>query len=361
MLKKEVIALNKERSDEYCTPSARDARAMYASIHPTNILVFKCMDGRINLPLITGIPMGILHPFRHIGGKFVLGDPYLGRLVLDEKESAVRQGRPSLALCTYHYSKGDAHRGCAGHAYDTNSARNGAIAHKQEFDKVFGTNNPAMAAIILGIETDEDSLIFTNESGDSFSIAENCEASDMQILSTLTRIYPNTSKQMLDDILPLALGNRAHVKSIKLAGGRPPSELVHGENIICVGRGFDWLHLPNRALIIGPYEYYDHTWRDAIAIAGKIVLNNFENNPELKKGGALLISSAPYRDLDEKGIAMMKADFFCKVAQDALGENMKILSMETLVGVTDLTTMKFHQIEVNFSCFPDIKRLVYDY
>ncbi len=344
MLKQEIITLNSKRSGEFCTPAARDARTLYSSKHPTKILVFKCMDGRINLPLITKIPMGILQPFRHIGGKFVLGDPYLGRLVLDAKEEAIREGRSTLALSTYHYSKGDTHRGCAGHNNDTEAARSGAIAHKKEFDAVFGENNPAIAGIVLGIETDEDSLVFTNEHGDTFSIAENCEATDMEILSALTRIYPNISKQMLDDLLPLALGNRTHVRSIKLAGGRPSSELVHGENIICVGRGFDWLHLPNRALIIGPYEYYDHTWRDAITIAGSIVSKNFESNPDLKKGGALLIISAPYRDLDEKGLAMMKADFFFKVAESALQETMKALSMESLVGVTDLTTMKFHQI-----------------
>jgi len=344
MLKKEIIELNGARSEEFCTPAARDERVMYASKHPTNILVFKCMDGRINLPFITGVPIGILHPFRHIGGKFVLGDPYLGRLVLDEKEQAVRQGRPTLALCTYHFSKGDPHRGCAGHKYDTESACRGAIALKKEFDVVFGTNNPAMGAILLGIETDEDSLIFTNEDGDSFSIAENSEASDTEVLTALTRIYPNISKQMLNDLLPLAFGNRAYIRSKKLAGDRPHSELVHGENIICVGRGFDWLHLPNRALIIGPYEYYEHTWRDAIAIAGNIVRSNFENNADLKHSEALLIISAPYRDFEEKGIAKMKADFFYKVSQDALGDNIQALKMEVLVGVTDMTTMKFHQL-----------------
>jgi len=332
----------------YCSQAAQDERARYVANHPTNILVFKCMDGRINLPFITGVPIGVFRPFRHVGGKFtLLGDPYLNHLVREENEEAMRQGRPTLSLCTYHFSKGDKHRGCAGHKYDTASARSGAIALKKEFDVVFGTHNIEMGAILLGIETDEDSIVFTNEAGETFSIAENTEVADATAIRVkLSRIYPDISEQMLNDLLPLAYGDRAHVRTLKLAGARPHSELVHGEDIICVGRGFDWLHLPNRALIIGPYKYYDHTWKDAIAIAGNIVRGNFESNPNLKKGGALLIISAPYRNLEEKGIAMTQSDSYSKVAQDALGENIKNLNMKILVGVTDMTTMKFHQLKI---------------
>jgi hypothetical protein len=114
------------------------------------------------------------------------------------------------------------------------------------------------------------------------------------------------SPAVLNDLLPLASGNRDHVAQIRTQG-RPIHELVHNENMICVGRGFDWLHLPNRALIIGPYGTIDRTWRDAIKVAGDIVYNNFTHNPELKKGGALLIAGAPYTGIGERGLAIQKA------------------------------------------------------
>jgi len=36
--------------------------------------------------------------------------------------------------------------------------------------------------------------------------------------------------------------------------------------VIAVGRGFDWLHLPNKALIIGPF---DHSWTTTVGRAGE--------------------------------------------------------------------------------------------
>jgi hypothetical protein len=300
------------------------------------------MDGRINLPLITGIPLGKLHPFRHIGGKFLLGDPYLGRLVLDEKDDAIRSGRPTLALCTYHYAKGSEHRGCAGHKYNTKSARDGAFALKQEFEEVFGVNNQAIAAIVIAIETDEDSLIFCTEKGDELKIAEHRTATDDEIRGKLFTLYPHLSHQMLNDILPLALGNRAHIATTQ---NRPVTELVHNENIICVGRGFDWLHLPNRALIIGPYGHIDNTWRDAVVVAGNIVLSNFKNNEKLREEGSLLLISAAYKDICERGLAIAKAKYFAKVAENALTPFADELKLEKLVGVTDIQTMKFHPLK----------------
>jgi hypothetical protein len=341
----EIITLNTRRSDEFCTPTARDARTLYSSQHPTKMLVFKCMDGRINLPLITGIPMGRLHPFRHIGGKFVLGDPYLGRLVLDAKDEAIHEGRPTLALCTYHFSKGSEHRGCAGHEYNTNSARDGAFALKQEFEEVFGVNNPAISAIVIGIETDEDALVFCSTENPELEITTHVSATDNELRAKLFALYPNLTNQMLNDLLPLAIGNRNHLAKA-LTHKRSVTELAHNENIICVGRGFDWLHLPNRALIIGPYGHFDNTWREAVVVAGNIVLHNFKSNENLRHGGALLLISAPYKDMEERGLAVAKAKYFAKVAQSALSPIEKELRLETLVGVTDMETMKYHALAV---------------
>ena len=46
------------------------SRKRYLARFPTAIAVMKCMDGRINLPVSTGTPPGIIQPFRNLGGFF---------------------------------------------------------------------------------------------------------------------------------------------------------------------------------------------------------------------------------------------------------------------------------------------------
>ncbi|NTW61663.1 hypothetical protein HGB24_03200, partial [Candidatus Saccharibacteria bacterium] len=245
-LRQYIIDLNKARSDEFCSPKAQDQLHLYKKHHPTSILAFKCMDGRINLPLITELPDGVFQPFRNIGGKFDLGAPLLNDLVVQARRDALSDGSRMLALCTYHYSSGDNHRGCAGHNYDTHAAMDGAIKLKQQFEVMFGRGNEVVTAIVIGIETDEDVLTFHGQGDESWSIGDALELDDEAILDKLRKLYPWMHRDMLNDILPIATGNREHVRKIRRQN-RPIAELVHGENIIAVGRAFGWMHLPNRA------------------------------------------------------------------------------------------------------------------
>lgn len=339
----EILDLNESRSAEFCSPEAITARAFYASAHPTNIIVFKCMDGRINLPLICNVPLGILQPYRNIGGKFSLGDVGLRSIVRKSIENARKEGRRSMILCTYHFSKGDHHRGCAGHGHDTKAAMRGAIRLKREFEIAYGENNQYVTAFLIGIETDNDALVFCRSGEEQFSMEDHAYASDEEIRRILFETYSGRSREILKDLLPLALGNRDHVAKI-LENGRPVAELVHGENIIAVGRGFPWLHLPNRALIIGPFGSFDSSWRDAVVVAGNIVLKNFSENKHLGKDGALLLISAPYWDIEDRGLAIVGAEYHAEVAREALRPVEQKLGLHTLVGVTNTRTMKFELI-----------------
>lgn len=342
-LKQYIIRLNQERSAEFCSPQMQDWVALYRKKHPTTLLGFKCMDGRLNLPLITNMPIGVIQPFRNIGGKFDLGSPYLGRLVLDAKERALKEGQRMLALCTYHFSKGDTHRGCAGHHYDTAAAKKGALDLKAQFERVFGKNNPVVAAICIGIETDEDTIIFHNGGDTTYSIAEHTDATDDEIKAALYQLHDGIPEQILRDLVPIAIGNRDHVKKIRTQK-RPIAELVHGENIICVGRGFGWLHLPNRALIIGPY---DHAWGEAVRVAGGIVSANIAEGRVSADDGALLLVLAPYWGLEERGVAEEKAWYLRDVAEGVLKESYPDLRFETLVGVTDMRTRLMEELAVS--------------
>ncbi len=339
-LKKFVLDLNRQRSEEFCSPSMQDWLRLYRKKHPTSVIAFKCMDGRINIPVIANLPVGVIQPFRNIGGKFNLGSPYLGRLVLDAKERALAEGNRMLVLCTYHFSKGDTHRGCAGHNHDTEAAKAGAFALKAQFERTFGSDNPVVSAIVIGIETDEDVIIFHDGDGNLFSIADHTDATDEDLSKLLHDLYQEMHKEILNDLLPIACGNRDHVRSIKQQQ-RPVAELVHGENIICVGRGFGWLHIPNKALIIGPY---DHAWGEAVRVAGRIVSANIAEGRVPKEDGALLLVAAPYWNLEERGLAEEKSEYLREVAERVLRESYPDLSFEVLVGVVDMQTRLFHEI-----------------
>ena len=76
-----LSALAARHGEDYRSPEAMLARARYQSQHPTAIAVLKCMDGRINIPVATGTPIGLLMPFRNLGGRFDLGWPHLGEVV----------------------------------------------------------------------------------------------------------------------------------------------------------------------------------------------------------------------------------------------------------------------------------------
>jgi hypothetical protein len=154
-----LFSLADTHAREYSSPESWLARQRYKALHPTCILALKCMDGRINLPVATGTPTGIIHPLRNLGGMFDMGWPHLGETIVDTVGRAVRLGQQTLIIITYHYSKGDPHRGCAGFGYDTEAARNYAFQIKTQVEEVFGAVHVNVYPLVCGFETDEDTLL----------------------------------------------------------------------------------------------------------------------------------------------------------------------------------------------------------
>ena len=68
----------------------------------------------------------------------------------------------------------------------------------------------------------------------------------------MSTLFPDMPEQIRQDILPLLLGNMAHVAQIRQT--QRALNIEHREWMICLGRGFDFMHTPNLALIIGPYS-----------------------------------------------------------------------------------------------------------
>ena len=209
------------------------------------------MDGRLNLAVYTKTPPGIIQPFRNIGGRFDLGWPFFAEVIKGWVNYALGRGRRTLILVTYHFSKGDHHRGCAGWKYDTGAAHAAAQKLAEQTEHVFGKSPRMVYPVVVGVETDEEGLVL-HGNGMTLDMATLTTTDDLE--AKIRDMYPDMDAQMVTDFLPLLLGNWEHIRDVR-ASNRPPVDLEHREQIIAVGRGFDWLHLPNKALIIGPYSH----------------------------------------------------------------------------------------------------------
>ncbi|WP_412852237.1 hypothetical protein [Ectothiorhodospira shaposhnikovii] len=96
-----LINLSRKHSELFCSPAASLARDRYLARHSTRIAVLKCMDGRIHIPHATRTPLGIIRPFRNLGGRFDLGWPFLGKLIAEMAQDAASAGHRVLLMITY--------------------------------------------------------------------------------------------------------------------------------------------------------------------------------------------------------------------------------------------------------------------
>ena len=177
---------------------------------------------------------------------------------------------------------------CSG---DVDAARNAARELRKQFETVFGIYHAVVYPIVLGIETDEDALIFHGVHGETLNLSEGGLRTE-RLEKQFSELYPDMKERILRDLMPLVRGNIRHIEEVRKSK-RPIVEMDHKEQILGIGRGFDWLHLQNKALLIGPYSF-DLT--EPIAKAGGILLDNLKSKRIPKDEGFVLLSSAIYRD-----------------------------------------------------------------
>ena len=127
----------------------------------------------------------------------------------------VGQGRCTLALITYHYSKSDSHRGCAGFGYDTDAARSHTFEIKRMVEAVFGSGHNAVYPLVCGFETDEDALVLHGFSDEVLDLSTLSSSIQDTLPAELARLYPGMPDQMRQDLLPLAQGNIAHIARVR--------------------------------------------------------------------------------------------------------------------------------------------------
>jgi hypothetical protein len=339
-----LLDRNKEQSQTFTSSDAVLWRRQYRAKYPTEIAALKCMDGRLNLALMTETPQGIIQPFRNIGGIFDLGWPFFGILMREWVEYAVSQGRNCLVLVTYHFSKGDPHRGCKGFAYDVSSAQKATEKLRRSFEHAFGPSHHIVYPIMVGIETDSDALILHGAHG-TLNMFSEVDLSKEDLILRLRALYPDMGERILHDFVPLLRGNQRHIRSLK-AEQRTVLDSDHREQILGIGRGFDWLHLPNKALLVGPYSY---DLRTPISTAASILLDNLEQGRIPKNEGVVLMTSAVYRSAGgpEVNLAEDKARSLSAFALNAIEKDVPALMpyLTSLAGIVDMNTRHFHRLD----------------
>lgn len=312
--------LAERHGEAFRSPEAALSRARYLSRHPTAIAVLKCMDGRINIPVATGMPVGILMPFRNLGGQFDLGWPHLGEVLTQYVMDRIHEGRRVLFMVTYHYSKSDTRRGCAGFGYDQRAAFEHTQQIRAQISTVFGRSHDTVYPLVCGFETDEEALVLHGSNGNSLNVASLTEIDEEGLRRQLDRVVPDMPDNIKADLMPLLLGNLAHVSAMRqqLHNGDRVLNIEHREWMICLGRGFDFLHTPNLALIIGPYS---PNLAEPISKAASIIQTNMRKG-RIPDDGFLLFSSVPYDAIGvDQARAELKAAFLSRFACQVISES----------------------------------------
>ena len=155
----DLIALNQRQAAEFVDPGQAAQRRRYRALHPTRITVMKCMDGRVNMALLTRTPVGIIFPLRNIGGVFDLGWPALEMRLTEFVDDSIRLGVQNIIMTTYHYSAGSAGRGCRGHSYDVERSKQSSQQLVEQIEFVFGHGHEQVYPIMVGVETDAEALL----------------------------------------------------------------------------------------------------------------------------------------------------------------------------------------------------------
>lgn len=329
-----LFDLARRHGEEFRSPESWLSRERYMAEHPTAIAVLKCMDGRINIPVATRTPVGILMPFRNLGGMFDLGWPHLGEVLAHYVHRMVTEGRRVLILITYHYSKGDPRRGCAGFGHETAAALAHTRQIRRQVEHIFGAGHSTVYPLVCGFETDEDALILHGNGDSVLSMAALADADRPMLAPRLAALLPDMPIHMRADLLPLLLGNLDHIAEVRTQAARHERELdiEHREWMICLGRGFDFLHTPNIALIVGPYS---PNLDGPVRTAAAIIRENMSAG-RIPDDGFLLLASVPYDDISvDRARAELKSGFLSRFAAEVIG-----------VAFPDLAPRMFQRIAV---------------
>ena len=192
----------------------------------------------------------------------------------------------------------------------------------------------------MGIETDFDALILHGDNeNDIVDLSTVTDSSVENVKGILRSLYPNMPSEMIYNFLPLILGNIRHIDAVRKAN-RPVEDIVHKEWVLAFGRGFDWFHEPNTAIIVGPF---DEELRNPITTAARLLLSNLKEGRVSRKS-VVLVSSAPYRNrsgydhLAARKKAIWQNDFAMRVITQNSDLKDLLPHLRQLTAVMDMET-----------------------
>lgn len=331
---RELMELNEEQSRMFIAEPYFSERKRHLARHPTEIIAFKCMDGRLNLDLITGLAPGVVTGYRNIAGRFDVGWPKLREQLAQHVEEATSRGHRMIALCTYHFSEGCRERGCRGMDFDTEAARRLAGSLAEQFQDVFaGGSRAAVFPLVTGIETDSEGLVLHGEPAEEALLriaSYAAERPDEEAIRNAVRaLLPRLDAQLLDDLMPVVVGNARHVHQ-RQQEHIPIIDLDHRETVVAIGSGFGWMHTPNKALVIAPF---DHNWTSAVSTAAAVVAKNIAKGAVNAADGIVLAACTSCAA--EPGgwrwrLAEMTTRYLARAAQQA------IIDQKSLHGTTNV-------------------------
>ena len=134
--------------------------------------------------------------------------------------------------------------------------------------------------------------------------------------------------------------NLSHIRGLRLE--RRALTVEHREWMICLGRGFDFLHTPNLALIVGPYS---PNLADPIRKAATIIESNMAAG-RIPDDGFLLLASVPYDEIGvERARAVMKSRFLSGFAAEVIEREFPALA-EKMIRHTSVLDWNSRRIEL---------------
>lgn len=297
------------------------------------------MDGRVLFPVLTKTPLGIVHPYRAIGGRPEVWWPsFLGR-VRAFVEQAMREGQRAVAFLTYHHSESEPGLGCAGWEFHTDAAHEHTDRLALQLTEVFGD---ALVPIVANVETDRDVLTLHGPAGDVSGEAV-IGLDDEAISAAIALAFPTIDPGVRRDLVPLLRGNALRVSELRLE----PKDLdakAHHERILAVGQGFDWLYQENLALIINDA---DPGLASSIAVAAAILRKNLGRAPADEE--FTILTCVPYQapGIDQRqAIARARGlrDFTLDVVRRAEPELASSPRFQALAGVVWAPAKRFEPI-----------------
>jgi hypothetical protein len=330
-------------------------REIFLDDSTTAFLVFKCMDGRIHLPSITEINLGIIKPFRSLGGHFMLGWPFLLEKLTNWTLRKNAEKKSCMLIITYHFSKGDEKRGCAGFNYNKEKAFLSAVNLRNQVNFLYKGTNYNVFPVIVGIETDTDAMIIHGDNPKemfNLSSLREDQATPRNILGRLERLIPSMRKDMAKNFLTLILGNLRHIQKIK-NNERKLKQIHHQEFVLGFGRGFDWLHRPNTALIVSPYPLDS---RIQIIKAASLIQGNIKHR-RISNDGWILLTCTSHDDTPlRKNMAKLKTDEMAYFAAGVIRKKFKPDFYEKMLVIRSIVDEKNRKLEIfNDLGFHDIE------